>query len=115
MTLRTLNYGNYGIFLIMGNAGFCPSAVVLMLVLVQILIQTRIRITNTSITLLCYAICNALLCQTMLYYADAILYHTRLYYAILDYTVLYSRILSYIYYNMARIENRREKSRDREL
>ena len=24
--LRTLNYGNYGIFLIMGNAGFCPSA-----------------------------------------------------------------------------------------
>ena len=28
MTLRTLNYGNYGIFLVMGNAGFCPSAVV---------------------------------------------------------------------------------------
>ena len=27
MTPRTLNYGNYGIFLIMGNAGFCPSAV----------------------------------------------------------------------------------------
>ena len=27
MTLRTLNYGNYSIFLIMGNAGFCPSAV----------------------------------------------------------------------------------------
>ena len=27
MTLRTLKYGNYGIFLIMGNAGFCPSAV----------------------------------------------------------------------------------------
>ena len=25
--LRTLNYGNYGIFLIMGNAGFCPSTV----------------------------------------------------------------------------------------
>ena len=25
MTLRTLNYGNYGIFLKMGNAGFCPS------------------------------------------------------------------------------------------
>ena len=24
MTLKTLNYGNYGIFLIMGNAGFCP-------------------------------------------------------------------------------------------
>ena len=28
MTLRTLSYGNYGIFLIMGNAGFCPSTVV---------------------------------------------------------------------------------------
>ena len=27
MTLRTLNYGNYDIFLIMGNAGFCPSTV----------------------------------------------------------------------------------------
>ena len=27
MTLRTLNYGNYGIFFIMGNAGFCPSTV----------------------------------------------------------------------------------------
>ena len=27
MTFRTLNYGNYGIFLIMGNAGFCPSTV----------------------------------------------------------------------------------------
>ena len=27
MTLRTLDYGNYGIFLIMGNEGFCPSAV----------------------------------------------------------------------------------------
>ena len=26
MTLRTLNYGNYGIFLIVGHAGFCPSA-----------------------------------------------------------------------------------------
>ena len=31
MTLRTLNYGNYGIFLIMGNAGFIPSTVVLSL------------------------------------------------------------------------------------
>ena len=27
MTLWTLNYGNYGIFLIMGNAGFCPSTI----------------------------------------------------------------------------------------
>ena len=25
LALRTLNYGNYGIFLIMGNAGFIPS------------------------------------------------------------------------------------------
>ena len=31
MTLRTLNYGHYGIFLIMGNAGFCPSTVVFLL------------------------------------------------------------------------------------
>ena len=27
MTLRTLNYGNYGIFRIMGHAGFCPATV----------------------------------------------------------------------------------------
>ena len=27
MTVRTLNYGNYGIFLAMGNAGFRSSAV----------------------------------------------------------------------------------------
>ena len=27
MTLRTLNYGNYGMLLIMGHAGFCPSTV----------------------------------------------------------------------------------------
>ena len=26
-TLRTLNYGNYGLFLLMGNAGFIPSTV----------------------------------------------------------------------------------------
>ena len=26
-SLRTLNYGNYGIFLIMGNAGFLSSTV----------------------------------------------------------------------------------------
>ena len=29
MTLRTLNYGNDGIFLIMGSAGFCPSTILL--------------------------------------------------------------------------------------
>ena len=28
MTLRTLNYGNYGLFLILGNAGFVSSTVV---------------------------------------------------------------------------------------
>ena len=27
ITLKTLDYGNYGIFLIMGNAGFIPSTV----------------------------------------------------------------------------------------
>ena len=31
MTLRTLSYGNYSIFLIMGNAGFVSSAVPLQL------------------------------------------------------------------------------------
>ena len=32
MTVRTRNYGNYGIFLIiMGNTGFCPSTVSLFL------------------------------------------------------------------------------------
>ena len=44
MTLRTLNYGNYGIFLIMGNAGFCPSAVV-MIVRPE---TTQAPILNTS-------------------------------------------------------------------
>ena len=29
MTLRTLNYGSYGIFLFLGNAGFISSTVVL--------------------------------------------------------------------------------------
>ena len=29
ITFRTLNYGNYGLVLIMGNAGFIPSTVVL--------------------------------------------------------------------------------------
>ena len=38
MTLRTLNYGNYGIFLIVGNAGFCPSTV-LLLFLVLLLVN----------------------------------------------------------------------------
>ena len=34
ITLSTLNYGNYGIFLIMGSAGFCASAVALKVVAV---------------------------------------------------------------------------------
>ena len=38
MTLRTLNYGNYGIFLIMGNAGFCPSTVSILITPIQVLI-----------------------------------------------------------------------------
>ena len=29
LLLSILNYGNYGIFLIMGSAGFCPSTVLL--------------------------------------------------------------------------------------
>ena len=36
MTLRTLNYGNYGIFLIMGNAGFCPSTVVMVMIVMTV-------------------------------------------------------------------------------
>ena len=30
MTLRTLNYGNYGMFLTMGNAGLISSIVVVL-------------------------------------------------------------------------------------
>ena len=33
MTLRTRNYGNYGIFLIVGHAGFLPSTVLRLLTL----------------------------------------------------------------------------------
>ena len=40
MTLRTLNYGNYGIFLIMGHAGFCPSTVSQMLRCPEMNLQT---------------------------------------------------------------------------
>ena len=32
-TLRTLNYGNYGIFLTMGNAGFILSTVALLMLI----------------------------------------------------------------------------------
>ena len=41
MTLRTLNYGNYGIFLILGNAGFCPSAVVTTVRIVKLVIRNN--------------------------------------------------------------------------
>ena len=44
MTLRTLDYGNYGIFLIMGNAGFCPSTVVL-----QIRVPFRVLCINKAV------------------------------------------------------------------
>ena len=44
MTLRTLNYGNYGIFLIMGHAGFCPSTVVIMiLITVKTIVTIQVR------------------------------------------------------------------------
>ena len=42
MTLRTLNYGNYGIFLIKGNAGFCPSAVVINVVRLLIALNRKV-------------------------------------------------------------------------
>ena len=45
MTLRTLNYGNYGIFLIMGHAGFCPSTVGLRRV------QGRYRVVRMALAL----------------------------------------------------------------
>ena len=35
MTLRTLNYGNNGIFLVMGNAGFISSTVGLSLLVAE--------------------------------------------------------------------------------
>ena len=45
MTLRTLNYGNYGIFLIMGNAGFCPSTVVTG-VMIKVAVLTTVTAYN---------------------------------------------------------------------
>ena len=49
MTLRTLNYGNYGIFLIMGNAGFCPSTVVV--VEVEVVVVVAVAVAATIITM----------------------------------------------------------------
>ena len=47
LTLRTLNYGNYGIFLVMGNAGFFISSTVSFLVLRLLFIFIRILISIT--------------------------------------------------------------------
>ena len=49
MTLRTLNYGNYGIFLIMGNAGFCPSAV--SLVTIRVAIVSSATVSSTIVVI----------------------------------------------------------------
>ena len=47
MTLRTLNYGNYVMFLIMGNAGFCPSTVLLLLLLLPLLVLLLLLLLAT--------------------------------------------------------------------
>ena len=52
MTLRTLNYVNYGILLIMGNAGFCPSAVLLLLFLLPTFLLLRLLFVLPVIILL---------------------------------------------------------------
>ena len=49
MTLRTLNYGSYGIFLIMGHAGFCPSTVVLVIVIVIATVLVKVKGIGTGI------------------------------------------------------------------
>ena len=46
MTLRTLDYGNYGLFLIMGNAGFISSAVVPVFSLLGCFRLTEPRVDN---------------------------------------------------------------------
>ena len=51
MTLRTLNYGNYGIFLIMGNAGFCPSTVRITIMTIVITIAIMIIVATTIMLL----------------------------------------------------------------
>ena len=53
MTLRLLDYANYGIFLIMGNARFMSSTVVLFLTItITATINIVITITITAIVLL---------------------------------------------------------------
>ena len=44
MTLRTLNYGNYGISLIMGDAGFISSTVLLLASLRRPLLCIRLTV-----------------------------------------------------------------------
>ena len=51
MTLRTLNYGNYGIFLIMGNAGFCPSTVLAVLFLLRVGETGRLCRLSAAVTI----------------------------------------------------------------
>ena len=52
MTLSTLNYGKYGIFLIMGSAGFCPSAVWYISISLNISTSLSLSIrTGTSISM----------------------------------------------------------------
>ena len=52
ITLRTLNYGNYGIFLMMGNAGFTPSTVITRrrskIVIIIMTVKTVKTINNNS-------------------------------------------------------------------
>ena len=48
--LRTLNYGNYGIFLIMGSAGFCPSTVVLLYVATRYVVRMSLEKSGAEAT-----------------------------------------------------------------
>ena len=51
MTLRTLNYGNCGVFPIMGNAGFISSTVVPLLTIVSIVVSF-FGLTNSILRIL---------------------------------------------------------------
>ena len=44
MTLRTLDYGTYGIFLILGHAGFFPSTVIIEISGIRSIISSSIAI-----------------------------------------------------------------------
>ena len=56
MTLRTLNYGNYGIFLIMGNAGFCPSTVVVVVVVVAVAVVVVVAAAAAVVVTVIFAV-----------------------------------------------------------